>query len=204
MNSTQEKILDTLMTSSQHPINKDVALIIRICNADENALEALYHSYYTRLFRFIGRITWREDLIEEVINDVMFTVWEKATTYNHQCQLSTWIFGIAYNKARQALRNVNQLKEDSLDDMDSEDMTLGTVDMGLKQLEMNDFLESAFKVLSPEQRAVIELTYFEGLHYSEIAILMECPENTVKTRMHYARKLLAMHLSNPADASGIL
>jgi len=36
---------------------------------------------------------------------VMYVVWEKAETYNQQCQPSTWIFGIAYNKARQSLRN---------------------------------------------------------------------------------------------------
>jgi len=186
---------------SQHQ-NKDVALVIRICNADEKALELLYHNYYQRLFRFIGRITWREDLIEEIINDVMYTVWEKAATYNHQCQLSTWIFGIAYNKARQALRSAGSFNDDSLDDMDVDSSVFGTYDTGLKQLEMRDFLESGFKVLSPDQRTVVELTYFEGLHYSEIAQLMGCPENTVKTRMHHARKILALHLTNHEDAAG--
>lgn len=66
----------------------------------------------------------------------------------------------------------------------------------LKQLEMIDWLESALDMLSPDQRSVIELTYFQGLHYSEIAVLMECPENTVKTRMHHARKKLALILKN--------
>ena len=56
---------------------------------------------------------------------------------------------------------------------------------------MHNWLETAFVVLSPEQRAVVELTYFHGMHYSEIAELMACPENTVKTRMYHARKKLA-------------
>ena len=60
---------------------------------------------------------------------------------------------------------------------------------------MTNWLESALDRLSPEQRAVIELTYFQGLHYSEIAVLMDCPENTVKTRMHHARKKLAVILN---------
>ena len=141
-------------------------------------------------------------MIDEIINDVMFTVWEKAATYNHNCKLSTWIFGIAYNKARQALRNVTQNPEESLDEMDIEHSNFGDYDTDLKKLEMDDFLASAFKVLSPEQRTVLELTYFEGLHYSEIAQLMDCPENTVKTRMHYARKTLAQHLNNQQDILG--
>jgi RNA polymerase sigma-70 factor (ECF subfamily) len=61
---------------------------------------------------------------------------------------------------------------------------------------MTDWLESAFDALSLDQRAVIELSYFQGLNYSEIAVLMECPENTIKTRMHHARKKLALILKN--------
>jgi RNA polymerase sigma factor (sigma-70 family) len=180
--------------SSSRQGNEDNTLIIRICNADESALELLYHSYYQRLFRFIGRVTWQEDLIEEIINDVMYTVWEKAATYNHQCQLSTWIFGIAYNKARQTLRKANFFNEESLDEMDVDHLALGSLDAGMGQLEMSDWLSSGFAALSADQRAVVELTYFQGLHYSEIAELMGCPENTIKTRMHHARKILATQL----------
>lgn len=187
--------MDTNNSQQRH---KELALIVRIRNRDQNALELLYQGYYQRLFRFIGRYTWREDLIDEVINDTMYSVWEKAATYNHQCRLSTWIFGIAYNKARQALRNIKQFPEESLDEMEI-DILFGAYDAGLKQLEMDDLLESAFSVLSPDQRMVLELTYFQGLHYSEIAILMDCPENTVKTRMHYARKALASQLAEHAD-----
>jgi RNA polymerase sigma factor (sigma-70 family) len=178
-----------------HSNNEEKALLLRICNADQTALEHLYNNYYPRLFRFIGRITWQDDLIDEIINDVMFTVWKKATTYNHECQLSTWIFGIAFNKARQALRNGSHAQEESLDELDAENVIFASPDAGLKQLEITDWLDSALQKLSPEQRAVIELTYFQGLHYSEIAVLMDCPENTVKTRMHYARKILATHIS---------
>jgi RNA polymerase sigma-70 factor (ECF subfamily) len=179
-----------------------VALISRICNADESALESLYHDYYARLYRFIGRTVWCDDLIDEVINDVMYTVWEKAATYNHQCQVSTWIFGIAYNKARQALRNMGHFNEDSLNGMAIDNLEFGVADAGLAQLETREWLDDMLKVLSPDQRAVVELTYFQGLHYSEIALVMDCPENTVKTRMHYARKILATYLQHHENPSG--
>ena len=87
---------------------RDADLIARLCNADEQALEQLYHHYYTRLFRFIARVTRRDDLIDEIINDVMYVVWEKAASYNPQCKPSAWIFGIAFNKARQAARNADR------------------------------------------------------------------------------------------------
>lgn len=192
MNSIKGNHLNTHNKTDQH--KQDADLIALICDADEQALEMLHHRFYSRLFRFIARITRRTDLIDEVINDVMFVVWKKAGTYNRQCQVTTWIFGIAFNKARQSLRDNTYAEEESLDEFDVDGSVLTAHDTVSNRVEMDDWLEAAFDELSPEQRAVIELTYYHGLHYSEIAQLMECPENTVKTRMHHARKKLAMIL----------
>jgi RNA polymerase sigma-70 factor (ECF subfamily) len=193
MNVTQNYILAN--NNSNH-YNRDVELLARIGAADEKALELLYHYYYARLFRFVARITRKEEIIDEVINEVMYVVWKKATSYNHECQPSTWIFGIAYNKARKAYLNVSNILEESLDNLDSNSIFLEESISGIQQLETDDWLGTALESLSLDQRAVIELTYFQGLHYSEIAELMECPENTVKTRMHHARKKLATILKS--------
>ena len=193
MNSTQGRLVDT---NNSGQFKRDADLIVRLCKQDEQALELLYRHYYSRLFRFVARVTRREELIDEIINDVMYVVWEKADSYNQQCKPSTWIFGIAYNKARQSFRNANNNDEESLDEMDGDNLFFEDNVCALKQLEMTNWLESALDLLSPDQRAVIELTYFQGLHYSEIALLMNCPENTVKTRMHHARKKLAVILKN--------
>jgi RNA polymerase sigma-70 factor (ECF subfamily) len=180
---------------------RDAGLIARLCNADEYALEQLYHHYYSRLFRFVARVTRRDDLIDEIINDVMYLVWEKAASYDPNCKPSTWIFGIAFNKARQAVRDNNHAEEESLDDISENSSWLGKPDTGLLQLEMDEWLGSGLAELSPEHRAVIELTYYEGLHYSEIAAIMDCPESTVKTRMHHARKKLAVILTPTNNSS---
>lgn len=180
----------------------EIPLLKRLCNGDESALEALYHRYHPRLFRFIGRMTCREDLIEELINDVMFTVWEKAASYQYECKVSTWIFGIAFNKTRHALRSVRNLAEDSFEEMDMNRSEFSAQDLTLDRIEAGNWLEFGFKALSPEQRAVVELTYFQGLHYSEIALMMDCPENTVKTRMYHARKILAAQLASNSPLTG--
>jgi RNA polymerase sigma factor (sigma-70 family) len=179
------------LSDSGNDFNRDVELVARICNSDQKALELLYSSYYSRLSRFIARVITREDLIDEVINDVMYLVWEKAKSYNHQCKPSTWIFGIAYNRARQALRDTNRNNEESLENLIDNGISFEDDRSILQQLEMSDWLLPALGKLTPDQRAVIELTYFQGLAYSEIAEVMACPENTVKTRMHHARKKLA-------------
>lgn len=194
MSLFQGNQLNTESKEDRHRLDAELVSLIR--NADEHAFELLYHRFYTRLFRFIARITRRTDLIDEVINDVMYVVWEKAGSYDRQCLVSTWIFGIAYNKARQSLRKNNHDEVESLDQIDSDSLLFADNAPGTKKLEMDNWLEFAFDQLSLEHRAVIELTYYEGLHYSEIAELMGCPENTIKTRMHYARKKLAIILKN--------
>lgn len=82
----------------------DWNLIRRVGLGDQPALEQLYKQYYGGLYRFILQITRRVDYVEEVINDVMFVVWEKAPDVVPLSKASTWILGIAHNKALQALR----------------------------------------------------------------------------------------------------
>ncbi len=62
----------------------------------------------------------------------------------------------------------------------------------LGHLETEELLFSLLRALSPEQRAVMELVYYQGLHYGEIAQVINCPENTVKTRVYHARRKLRM------------
>jgi len=176
--------------------DKEKELIARIILKHDDALEALYRLYFDRLFRFALRITGRMDCIEEVINDVMLVVWNKADSYNQTCRPSTWIFGIAYNKARKYRTGPNNgVEEVEFDDQGNEEHSRCNPNW-VEQVEMQDQMTKALEILSPEHRLVIELTYYHGMHYSEIAQIAECPENTVKTRMFHARKKLAQVLRN--------
>jgi RNA polymerase sigma-70 factor, ECF subfamily len=177
-------------------IEREVFLINRIAGRDEVALQELYKLYYSRLHRFASQINTGFAL-DEIINDVMYVVWQKADTFDGSSLPSTWIFGIAYNKARQALRAMHHVKNatESLDDTVEDCAHLGFENLDLKQLENLELLEEAFaEALSTEQRTVVELTYFQGMSYKEIAKIMSCSENTVKTRMFHARIKLAKHI----------
>ena len=63
-------------------------------------------------------------------------------------------------------------------------------DEGLQQQRLHDALRAAMDRLSPDHRAVVDLTYFHDLGYREIAEIMSCPVDTVKTRMFHARRRL--------------
>jgi len=175
--------------TAQRESEDEWLLIRRIGRGDQSALEQLYRRYYGGLYRFVLQITRRTDIIEEVINEVMFVVWQKAATAEPRSRASTWILGIAHYKALQSLRRAGRPAV-ALDDEDAALVMEGEESSALRRLETEELLFTLMRSLSPEQRAVMELVYYQGLHYSEIAQVIDCPENTVKTRVFNARRKL--------------
>ena len=173
---------------------REQQLITETAAGNEKAFEQLYQLYFSRLFQFIFRITRTQNGIEEIINDVMYVVWEKASTYDQTCRPSTWILGIAYFKALKRVEKSMADEDRSVEFDDELDYFPDKSTQWISQVETSNWLEVAFTQLSAEQRAVVEMTYFQGLHYNEIAEIMQCPENTVKTRMFHARRILAKSL----------
>ena len=173
---------------------REVALVGRVASGDGAAFEALYRCFYPRLRRFLERMTRRPQLVEEILNDTMLVVWRKAHTYNLRSKVSTWIFAIAFRKALKALKRLDDPVDADPDDYASPDGP--GPDSELMQQELRALLSHAMSSLSVEQRAVVELTYYQGCAYREIAAIMGCPVDTVKTRMFHARRKLKALLAD--------
>jgi RNA polymerase sigma factor (sigma-70 family) len=170
------------------PPNDELALLRRVAAKDRKAFEALYHLYYRRLFGYLLKLTRRADLIEEVLNDVMLAVWNGAPGFDGRSRASTWIFGIAYHKALKALARRPEEPDEPADRPEPVDAE--EPESLAARRELAGVLGRALGALPPEQRAVVELTYYYGLPYQEIAEIVGCPVNTVKTRMFHARRRL--------------
>lgn len=164
-------------------------LFERVCRQDLQAFEALYHAYHDQLYRYIWRLLKDKSLIEEALNDTMMIVWEKASNFKKQSKLSTWIFGIAYRKTMEVLRSNTSPNSESLD-FDVQDSHVV-----LDQDIQTEWIRHAVNHLPDDQKTVVELTYFNGFSYQEIADVMQCPVGTVKTRMFHARKSLKLKLA---------
>jgi RNA polymerase sigma factor (sigma-70 family) len=165
----------------------EAAVLSRIALKDHQAFEVLYRAYYRRLTRFLEQVTRRPQLIDEILDDTMLVVWRKAGTFNGQSQVSTWIFAIAYNKAMKALKRLHVSLDGS--DGDAPSPADGP-EAALIKRQANLHLQGLLGRLSAEQRAVVELTYYHDCSYKEIARIVGCPAETVKTRMFYARRKL--------------
>jgi RNA polymerase sigma-70 factor (ECF subfamily) len=172
-------------------------LLSRVIAQDLQAFERLYRMYRPRLTRFLGGILQRPQLIEEVLDDTMMVVWQTAGNFRGSSKPSTWIFAIAYRKALKAkARWPDPVEEEDRDTRTSNDPA---PDEQLHHRRLHDALIEAMTHLSPDHRAVVDLTYFHGMGYRDIAEIVGCPVDTVKTRMFHARRRLKQTMSGSLD-----
>ena len=177
----------------------EIDAIRRVAQGDKRAFELLYRCYFRRLTRFLDPITRRPQLTEEILDDTMVVVWHKAASFNGASSLSTWIFAIAHNKAMKALKREKRLSEVPYEADETRESPSPEGDF--IEVQTRTGLQHFLAALSAEQRAVVELTYYYGHAYGEIAEIVGCPVDTVKTRMFHARrKLKAMLLKHGKDA----
>ena len=171
---------------------RELQLLDRIRLGDEDSFEALYRIYHPRLTRFLINLVRRPQLVEEVLNDTMMVVWQRADSFNGASKLSTWIFAIAYRKAMKGLKK----QDDPVEDHEAEKRV--SLEESPEEASGHDrrrqLLLEAMDELSETHRAVVDLTYFHELDYNEIAQILDCPVGTVKTRMFHARRHLKRHL----------
>lgn len=170
---------------------RDRGLIERIAQQDRAALKELYLTYHRRLARFLTRVTSRYDLAEEIINDTFWVVWQRAGDFRGASYVSTWIMGIAYRRGLKALKRARGAYAGAERDVGEEG---GASHEPWSAAERREWLSTALERLPSEQRLVLELAYHLGHSCEEIAEIMNCPVNTVKTRMFHARQKLKVLL----------
>lgn len=166
----------------------DADLLTRIGDGDEQAFEALYRRYQTRLTHFLSNLLRRPHLVEEVLDDTMVAVWQNQASFRGASKPSTWIFAIAYRKAMKALRRLDEpLAVEPPDNRVSDE---APPDDRIWRQQRRQLLREAMEQLSPDHRAVVDMTYFHEMSCREVAEVMNCPVDTVKTRMFHARRHL--------------
>lgn len=170
---------------------QELALLRRTTARDRDAFQDLYRIYHRRLARFLTRLTRQYEVAEEIINDTMWVVWERAGDFRGSSQVSTWIMGIAYRRALKTLRRASlQIQTCDVEAVEEPGDAWAAVD----QEDRRELVGRALAQLPIEQRLVVEFTYYLGHSCADIAEIMDCPVNTVKTRMFHARRKLRLIL----------
>ena len=170
----------------------DVTLLAQVAGGDRLAMRNLYLRHERRVFRFVLRMLGDRGLAEDVLSEVFFEVWKKADHFQGRSSVSTWLLGIARHKALTAAASKSRSFE-ALDGVAAINVADPTADQDAAMLEYERsvILQRCLEALSPEHREIIDLVYYQEMTIKQIADLLAIPENTVKTRMFYARKRLA-------------
>jgi RNA polymerase sigma-70 factor (ECF subfamily) len=179
---------------------EDVALIRRMCDADETALGALYDRWMRSLYSLVFHLLKDADEAEDVVEETFWQAWRKASTYEpSRGAVSTWLLTIGRRRALDRLRAKERRREESMTEegRNLADLASGALDpqQAAEGSERRAHILAALRELPNEQREALELGYFEGLSQTEIAEVTGQPLGTVKTRMRLAMQKLREPLS---------
>jgi RNA polymerase sigma-70 factor, ECF subfamily len=187
----------------------DLALVERLQAGDHEALEAIIDLYSPKLYNVAQRILGESADSEEVIQDVFWTVFRKAKTFQGNSRFSTWLYRLTVNEALGKIRRRKNHKREIeyeeylpkfTDDghhrirpvVDWSD----TLDRGYARQEMQWVVKAALDELKPLDRSVVVLSDLEGLSDKEIAATLQLTVSAVKTRLHRARLFLRGRLAS--------
>jgi RNA polymerase sigma-70 factor (ECF subfamily) len=155
---------------------------------NQEGFSSIFRALAPRLRGFFSRRGASVSQAEELTQDVMLSVWRHAETYDRaRGSLGAWVFTLARNRHIDACRRAARPEPDPADPCFAAPAP-STPDASLEHARRRDQVRSALGSLNDEQRATLELLYFEGLTMAEIATREGVPLGTVKSR---ARRALA-------------
>jgi RNA polymerase sigma-70 factor (ECF subfamily) len=171
-------------------VERAFALLERIGRGDQAALRELYRAYSRSIYAFALRRLRDAAEAEEIVVDTMHEVWRHPQRFRGESKFSTWLLGIARFKLLSLIRS-REPEHAEIGDLEE---TLESEDDGsfeiLAKKQRREAVRECMDRLSPEQRECLHLVFYEGYALAEVAAVLGCPENTVKTRLFHARRKL--------------
>ncbi|HTN73122.1 MAG TPA: sigma-70 family RNA polymerase sigma factor [Methylomirabilota bacterium] len=183
-------------------MREDTGLVDRLKAGDQRALEAIFNLYSTRLYNVAHRILGDLADAEEVIQDVFWTAFRKAKTFQGTAQFSTWLYRLTVNAALGRIRRSKKKKEVEYEEYLPKFQDDGhhlvrpvvdwsdTLDEKYAHHEAQHLLARALDELKPLDKSVVVLSDLEGMSDKEIAVTLGLTVSAVKTRLHRARLFL--------------
>ncbi|RLD04977.1 MAG: hypothetical protein DRI56_10285 [Chloroflexota bacterium] len=181
------------MPINSHSAKQDKYLLSRVAKGDESAFEQLYDSYNIPIYNYLVRLTHKEAIAENLLQETFLAVWESAGKFRGEAQVKSWIYRISHNKAVTWLRKTNKdeiPRELPLNEAHLQEKYTESPEGAIIREGQEGNVRRALESLSAKHRAVVELAYVHEFSYREIARIVDCPEGTVKSRMNYALRQL--------------
>ena len=176
----------------------DAELLTRYTAGEEAAFREIVDRYKNGLYAFLGKFLNQHDLVEDVFQETFLQLFSSRESFDMNRPLRPWLFTIAANKAKDALRKWRRTSAVPIGSMtDSEDLSfddmLNTITsdptMPYEELEKNETALSVGQIIAsmPDNlREILLLSYFQRFSYKQMAEILSIPIGTVKSRLHTA------------------
>ena len=181
----------------------DDDLARRLKARDSRAMADLYDRYGRLTYSLILRIVRNASTAEDLMQETFLRVWNRVQSFDaEKGALGAWVLAVARNRAIDHLRSVDGRMQAGAMDLDrlENPRNFSSIDTSALSIDRVRRLKSAFEKLTPHQRQVIEMAYYEGMSQTEMADRLKQPLGTVKTWTRSALQILRNELAGVAIA----
>ena len=181
----------------------DWAIVQRVQNGEVSAFNQLVQKYRQPLFSTIYNMTGNREDATDIAQEVFIKAFQSIKRFRGQASFYTWLYRIAVNSSitfikrakKQRFINYETIDETLVSSEILEYFTTKTkTEKGALLKELQEKLNEALQKLSPKHRIVVILHEVEGMNHKEIADITKTSEGTVRSRLHYAKKMLQAFL----------
>lgn len=181
----------------ERELSSEAALLVRVARKDREAFAALFLLAAPRVKSYIMRLGSDAATAEEVVQDVMLTVWRKADRFDPvKATAYTWIFVIARNRRIDMLRRERATVVYGVEFPEAPDEETPLASDAMAASQRDASVRDAMADLSPEQQEVVRRAFFEEEPHTVIAAALDLPLGTVKSRLRLAFKKLRDRLED--------
>jgi RNA polymerase sigma-70 factor (ECF subfamily) len=181
-------------------VGEDEALVGRVAAGDETALARLYDRYGSFLYSLALRVLCDRSAAEDVVQDVFIHVWTHADRFDAgKGSVRAWLGVMAHRRSVDRIRRDTAAKAREERDQRRSPRAGDDVADAATQVVIAERVRAALSSLPPEQRAVVELAYFHGRTFRQVATELGIPEGTAKSRIRLGLSKLAAELTEVAS-----
>jgi RNA polymerase sigma-70 factor (ECF subfamily) len=173
-----------MAAESPYARSEDVALVIAIARYNGDAFAEAYRRHAGAVFGLAQRLLWERALAEELVQEIFLRLWEQPERFNStRGSLRSFLLMDAHARCVDRIRSESRRKEREERTARAERVADYDLDLEAYDLDVAEQVRDVMSTLSEGERRAIELAYFGGHTYREVARILEQPEGTIKSRI---------------------
>jgi RNA polymerase sigma-70 factor (ECF subfamily) len=197
------------MDMGTHPDSQEAVWVAASQRGDALAFNRLVLKWERSIYNLALRMLQDPEEAAEMAQEVFMTAYQNIRKFRQDAKFSTWIYRIAVNRCISRMRKRPPGIHYSLDDRDSrvdvrrELSSAHSHEGDLLRRERRSQVQQALRALSPEQKTVVELKFFQDLTFEEISAVVQVPLSTVKSRLYAGLESLKLRLGTLGVPGGM-